>query len=116
MSVIARAEQVREERLACNEAVHRAFNESLEAFQTKLAGTQTLAGFVCECGDSDCVDIVKMGIARYEKIRHDPCLFLVRPGHEIPDIEDVVKREDGFAIVRKHDNLADLARETDPRR
>ena len=108
--------QLREERLARNEAVHRVFNESLEAFQTKLAGTQILAGFVCECGDPDCVDIVKMGIGRYEKIRHNPRLFLVRPGHEIPDIEDIVNREDGFLVVRKHDNLADIARETDPRR
>ena len=38
MSVITRAEQLREERLARNESVHRAFNESLETIQTKLDG------------------------------------------------------------------------------
>ena len=108
--------QLREERLARNEAVHRAFNESLEGFQPNLAGSKSLAEFVCECSDSDCVDLVRMSKARYEKIRQDPCLFLVRPGHELPEIEDVVKREDEFLIVRKHDNLGDVSRETDLRR
>ena len=51
---------------------------------------------------------MKMGIARYEKIRQDPCLFLVRPGHEIGEIEDVCG-DRGACRRPQGDNLAALA-------
>jgi hypothetical protein len=49
-------------------------------------------------------------------VRRDPCLFLLRPGHEVLDVEDVVQRNDLYVVVRKHDEVRDLVRETDPRR
>ena len=107
----------REERLAKNEALFRALNESLE---TKVHGRlmqpqSELRGFVCECGDATCVEIVRMTTIDYEAIRRDPCLFFVRPGHEAPDVEDVVRREEVFLVVRKHEEVADIVRSTDPR-
>ena len=109
--------QPRDERLARNEASFRALNEAIETkVHAKLSGPQSsLAGFVCECGDPECADIVRISLAGYEKVRQDSCLFLIRPGHEILQVEDVVQREEGYFVVRKHDNVADILRETDPR-
>jgi hypothetical protein len=45
---------------------------------------------VCECGGSDCVARVELPLSDYERIRSDPQLFLVAPGHdrETPVVED----------------------------
>ena len=56
-----------------------------------------------------------MTIPQYEEIRRDPRLFLVSPGHEMPEIEDVAYREAGFVVVRKHDDVAEIVQQTDPR-
>ncbi|HEY6101497.1 MAG TPA: hypothetical protein VIW03_18810, partial [Anaeromyxobacter sp.] len=74
-----------------------------------------LAGFVCECGNADCAEVLRVGLERYEQVRQDARLFLVRPGHEIVDVEDVVQREDGFFVVRKHDDVSEVVHETDLR-
>ena len=39
-----------------------------------------------------------MTIAQYEEVRRDSRLFLVSPGHVLPEIEDVTYRETGFAV------------------
>jgi hypothetical protein len=108
----------REERLARNEANFRSLNESLgAAVHARLSDTgSNVPGFVCECGNSDCEDIVQVELSSYEQVRRDPCLFLLHPGHEALEVEDVVQREDGYLVVRKHEEVADIVRETDPRR
>jgi hypothetical protein len=108
----------REERLARNEASFRSLNDSLGAnVHERLSGSgSNVPGFVCECGNGDCDDIIQVELSAYEEVRRDPCLFLVRPGHEAPDVEDVVQREDRYIVVRKHEEVADIVRETDPRR
>jgi hypothetical protein len=110
--------QSREERLARNESRFRSLNEALgTSVHARLSGTESaVPGFVCECGDSNCADIIQVDLPSYERARQDPCLFLVHPGHEAPDVEDVVQRESGYLVVRKHAEVADIVRETDPRR
>ena len=52
----------------------------------------------------------------YERVRADGALFLIRPGHETVDVEDVVEETPAFHVVRKKDGgPAELAREHDPR-
>lgn len=52
----------------------------------------------------------------YEELRGDPTLFAIVPGHEQPDVEDVVERHDGYHVVRKRGGApAQVARETDTR-
>lgn len=49
-------------------------------------------------------------------MRADPTHFAVYPGHEIPDIEDVVDKRDGYDVIRKQAGAAaKVAEETDPR-
>jgi hypothetical protein len=56
-----------------------------------------------------------MSVASYERIRSDPRLFFVLPGHEIPHAEEVIERNDSHLVVRKCEEVADIVTATDPR-
>ena len=105
----------RKERIAQNENAFRALNESLESSVHRRRSDEDLGGFVCECGNEDCEDIVRLRLATYEEIRDDSRLFFVVPGHEAPEAEDVVRRGEGYFIVRKHIDVAGITEQGDPR-
>ncbi len=102
-------------RIAQNENVFRELNESLEDSVQRRRSDDDLAGFVCECGDERCEDIVRLSLATYEEIRRDSRRFFVVPGHEAPEAEDVMRRGDGYFVVRKHADVADITEAGDPR-
>lgn len=106
----------RVERIAHNESVFRSLNESLEASVHRGRPDGDLAGFVCECGNPDCEATVRLDLAAYESVRADSQHFFVRPGHEEPDVEDVVSEGEGYVVVRKHPDAAEIVERTDPRR
>jgi hypothetical protein len=106
----------RRERIARNESAFRALNDSLQASIHRDRGDSDFAGFVCECGDAECEVTVRLDLPTYESVRRDPQQFIVVPGHEVPDAEDVVDGGEGYAIVRKHLDVADLVDDTHPRR
>jgi hypothetical protein len=52
----------------------------------------------------------------YERVREDARHFLVAPGHEIPDVEVVVERNEAYYVVEKSAPDAErVAEATDPR-
>ena len=106
----------RTERIAHNESVFRALNESLEASVHRGRPERDRAGFVCECGDPACDETVRVELPAYESVRADSQLFIVLPGHALPDVEDVVSEHDGYVVVRKHADAAEIVERTDPRR
>jgi hypothetical protein len=98
----------REERIARNEASFRELNQSLEANVHRRQTEPEFAGFVCECGDGGCDTTVRVALDSYAAVRGDDKLFIVVPGHEIADTEDVVDEGDGYLVVRKHDEVAGI--------
>lgn len=98
----------RKERIARNEASFRELNQSLEANVHRGRTEPEFAGFVCECGDGDCDTTVRVPLDAYSAVRADDKLFIVVPGHELPDAEDVVDDGNGYLIVRKHDDVAEI--------
>ena len=106
---------MRKARIAHNENAFRSLNESLGASVHSGRPESELAGFVCECGDPRCDDTVRVAVPQYDAIRADAQLFILVPGHEILDAEDVVDDGDGYVVVRKHDDVADIVRRGDPR-
>ena len=101
----------RAERVGRNEAVFREVNERINDVTREDA-----AEYLCECGNATCTETIQMTVAEYEGVRADPTHFAVLPGHEIPDVEDVVARKERFLIVRKKAGAAAaLATELDPR-
>jgi hypothetical protein len=107
----------RTRRVGLNEAVFREINEQVESLNRGLAGiSDNQMHIVCECGDLICVERLVVPLPKYEEIRSDSALFFVKPGHDTPDVEDVVEQAEVFDVVRKHPGEAErVAAETDPR-
>jgi len=109
-------EDERVRRIGQNEALFREVNERVVNIRESVGVPGGEAEFVCECGKDTCVEHVLVPLSDYERIRSDPTLFLIKPGHEFPDIEEVVERRNGYAVVRKvNPEDVRIAVETDPR-
>jgi hypothetical protein len=106
----------RERRIGLNEAVFRSVNEEIQALAERFQLADELLDLVCECGQADCAERIRMRHAEYVELREDARTFAIVPGHEAPDVEDVVARRDGYDVVRKHEgDPAEIAEATDPR-
>jgi hypothetical protein len=103
----------RSERLARNESLFRSVNERVE--EVVQPGPNEEIEFLCECGDGECVAKVTLTREEYESVRSNGAQFAVTPGHEIPEIEDVVVHAERFLVVRKHPEESEIAHEADPR-
>jgi hypothetical protein len=57
--------------------------------------------FVCECGSQECLSTLELSVSEYETIRAKPTWALVMPGHELGDVERVVKEGAGFQVVER---------------
>lgn len=107
-----------EERLARNEAIFREINERTRSLQERFGPedpTTSYEEFLCECGDQQCVERVKLTVREYEAVRAESTHFVVRPGHSIPRVERVVEESDRFTVVVKLGDAAEVAAERDPR-
>ena len=82
----------------------------------ELADLRDEIEILCECGYEGCKERVVLTEERYEALRRIPTHFAVLPGHEIPAVERVVERHDGFVVVEKFGEGAIVAVRLDPRR
>lgn len=106
----------REERIGLNEAVFREVNERIENLAETFELKDEPLDLVCECGDAACVRRISMTRAEYEQLRSEPHHFAVHPGHEYPEVEEVVDRRKGYDIVSKNEGIPEkIAERTDPR-
>jgi signal transduction histidine kinase len=74
-------------------------------------GHVRLFGFVCECAAEDCIEPVALTLADYFEIHADPRMFVIAPHHDLSSVEDVVRRETGWWVVRKYGVAGDEAAE-----
>ena len=99
-----------------NEALYRSINERIEDLNQAFGTVTETMAVVCECGKLECTEQIELDIPTYERVRSEPTHFVVLPGHEIPDVEEIVEHHDGYNVIRKHPGgPAELARATDPR-
>jgi hypothetical protein len=99
-------------RQAAAEVNGRQVNEAIE----RGHGHTDSAVFVCECGYFGCTTTVRLSIAAYEAVRTSFDRFLVAPGHEIEEIEEVVERHADYFVVVKDEGTPKLvASATDER-
>ena len=106
----------RTRRIGQNEALYRAVNDQVHALNDRFTAISDPMSAVCECGRSDCDERIELSAAAYEEVRQDQTRFVVRPGHEEPDVEAVVERLDTYFVVQKREGgPAELAREADIR-
>ena len=103
-------------RIGRNEALYRQVNERIEDLNEAFGSIAGEFSIVCECGDLECMEQVAVSRDVYEHARANPTRFIVKPGHEMPDMEGIVEREDGYFVIEKEPAAARrLAEELDPR-
>lgn len=106
----------RRKRIGANEAIYRSINEKIEDLNLAFGMVTESMGIVCECGRLECTQQINLDIATYERVRSDPTLFVVVPGHEILDVESIVEPHESFSIIRKNPGgPAEVAEALDPR-
>jgi hypothetical protein len=104
----------RERRIGLNEAAFRIANERMLEWEERQH--EQPEDYLCECANPDCQARVPMTRAQYESVRANSAHFLIVPGHEIADVEDVVEHHEHYAVVEKPTGLSALVERTDPRR
>lgn len=106
----------RTRRIGENEALFRDVNERVRAINDSFSVGSATADFVCECGNASCLEHVSLPLSEYERVRSDPTRFIIRPGHEEPDVEAVVEAHGDWHVVQKNPGEPGrIAEETDPR-
>jgi hypothetical protein len=98
----------RERRIAENEAFWRQLNE-LSPPEPGM-----LNAVFCECGRLECSERVPMTAAEYHAVRARATTFVVAPGHEQTEVEQVIETNERFRIVEKEGEAAEIAIQTDP--
>ena len=101
----------RKERLARNEAAFRKVNEAMGG-RAELAPTDGRSAYLCECGALGCNLLLELTVEEYEAVRANPRRFFLVPGHEEPEVESVVDRQDRYFVVEKHPGEGGVAEET----
>lgn len=110
-------DQARKDRFAKNEAGFRSINETLEeGLRQTRHDDVALAGFVCECGDRSCDELVHLELDKYEEVRRDSRRFVIVPGHDIKGVEDVIEHGERYAVVQKREEVRDVVEALDARR
>jgi hypothetical protein len=90
-----------ERRLKENEVIFHQANKGVADFITEEEGGDPLIKFYCECSNIDCRERIPMKASQYQELHIDQRHFIALKGHEMPDIENIVARYDGFVVVRK---------------
>ena len=104
-------------RQARNEALFREVNERIAQLgdSAQAWSPDGLVEFLCECGvDGGCGQRIRVPLGVYETVRAQDDRFIVRSGHETPELERAVDWTDEYVIVDKIDAAEPLVAD-DPR-
>ncbi len=104
-----------DERTVRNQSIFREVNERVVAlvqggFQELDEGANVVHA-ICECAEVACCEPIELSIEEYRAVRSSPVRFLVRAGHQRPDTEQVTLSYDGYVVVEKVGESAELAAE-----
>src|SRR4051812_22063965 len=69
----------RAERIGLNESLFREVNERVRGINEAFSDILGDAEFVCECGQAECTDRIKLTLGDYERVRSEGTLFFVKP-------------------------------------
>jgi hypothetical protein len=90
-----RAEEARE-----TENAFRAANSDIAAVARDL-NANSLVPFLCECSEPVCRAVVRMPWREYAAIHDHPHRYVVAPGHELLEVEQLVSESPSYNVVEK---------------
>jgi len=102
------------EKAARNQVVFREVNERI-AELTGLLNETGVNLFICECSDPGCAEALEVTQQEYRAVRADPARFIVRHGHELPEVERVVDGNGRYLVVEKIGAAAEIVLAGAPR-
>lgn len=88
--------------LAAGHSRFRDSNERLRQAAGRLRFEATdRAPFICECADPDCYRSLMLSLEEYDRVRAEPCRFVLARGHEGPETNNahVVEDEPGYMVI-----------------
>jgi len=91
-------------RQARNEALFREVNERTAQLgeRAQAYSPDGTVDFMCECGeDGGCGQRVRVPVDVYERVRSQDDRFVVRPGHETPELEHAIEWTEDYVVVDK---------------
>jgi hypothetical protein len=104
----------RDERLAENEALFRAMNETMAAWEERQDAPPTEKHlFFCECASRRCHERVSLSIQEYVAVRESPMRFAVLREHVFPGLERIVEEHEGYVVVEKHERFRHVVEQAD---
>ena len=65
------------------------------------AGDAPTAAFVCECADRGCAEAVEVPVPIFRALQEQSKFLVVRPAHEDPLLERVVRRAGSYLVVER---------------
>ena len=115
MSEPAASDSATARRVAENDSRFREANERISKAARRADLDQI--PFVCECANLRCREIVRLRRSEYEEVRASGRRFLEVPGHEAASMGwgTVVDRRDGYVVVEKIGEAAEIVEALDPR-
>jgi len=106
----------RARRIGLNEALFRQVNEQLEELADTFRPDAEPLELICECGNLECAEKIRLDRSEYQRLRSDALLFAIVHGHELEEVEEVVERHAAYDVVRKQEGEAQRVAELmDPR-
>lgn len=106
---------LRKDRIAINEGLFRNANERTAQWDEVRDGPGP-ALYLCECADPECRQRISLTREEYERVRSDSGNFAVVSGHVVSSTETIVEDNEGWQLIEKHDDVAEIVRAMDPRR
>jgi hypothetical protein len=107
-------EDLTQERIATNQSTFREANETIEAVADRMHLTG-LIGFMCECADRTCIELIQMTGEEYESVRRHPRRFFTLSGHESLSVGAgaavVTEQRTRYVIVEKIGVAGEIAAE-----
>jgi hypothetical protein len=103
----------RDERLAVNEALFREMNDQAERQARPALADREHLVIVCECGDIECAERLRVPPSEYGAVRAHQARFIVAEGHVASEVEKVVAQNERYVVVEKIGRAGELAAELD---
>ncbi len=69
---------------------------------TEIHSSSNWTTFICECSNPLCTDPIELTAAVLARVHENRGHYVVKPGHEVGDVEETVAVVDDLLVVRKH--------------
>jgi hypothetical protein len=94
------------EQATLNELRFREANEAIEERRVEL-GVDGRVPYLCECGEAECRELVRLSASEYHSARVSNRHFLLLDGHPYRS-GSIVKQHDGYVVVEKDGEAAEV--------